>query len=88
MQNLIKTCEDLIGLVLLVDRQPDVVVDLSDFADGTLSEFTILKRKVMHEGRRLKHDVAAAREARVRVVQPLRDVQERQRTIENLSYRP
>lgn len=72
---------------LLVDRQPDVVVDLGDFADmESLSSYDIGKKS--YEGRRLKHDVAAAREARVRVVQPLRDVQERQRNNRKSLYRP
>lgn len=65
---------DAIGRYI-VDRKPDVVVNLGDFADfESLSSYD--KGKASFEGRRLKADFDVAEEAMKRLMAPLQEYQQ------------
>ena len=72
---------------LIVDERPDVVVEIGDFADmESLSSYDKGKRSA--EGRRLKEDITAAREARIFLTKPLRELQAKQQADKHKIYRP
>ena len=71
----------------IADKQPDVIVHLGDAVDfPSLSSYD--KGKRSFEGRRLKADLEAGHEGMMRLVQPLKDLQERQRANKKKVYSP
>lgn len=71
----------------IVDKQPDVIVQIGDFADmPSLSSYDVGKKSF--EGRRYKADVEAAREGMARLLGPLAEYNDRQRKNGKRQYRP
>lgn len=71
----------------IVDKQPDVIVNIGDFADmPSLSSYDFGKRQF--EGRRYRDDVMATRDAMVALLQPLNDYNHRQQKNGKKQYRP
>jgi hypothetical protein len=61
----------------IVDKQPDVIVNLGDFADmESLSTYDVGKRSF--EGRRYRNDIDVALEAQMKLFQPLYDLRKQQ----------
>lgn len=59
---------------MILDRRPDYVVDIGDFADmESLSSYD--KGKLSGQNRYLERDIIAARDARKRLTQPIQDLQ-------------
>jgi hypothetical protein len=75
-----------IGLYI-VDHQPDVLVNIGDFADmSSLSSYDIGKKSF--EGRRYRADIEASHEAMARLLQPIQQFNERQRKNGKKQYKP
>ena len=75
-----------IGLYI-VDHQPDVLVNIGDFADmSSLSSYDIGKKSF--EGRRYKADIEASHTAMERLLRPLREFNNRQRKNGKKQYKP
>lgn len=71
----------------MVEKKPDVVVCIGDFADlPSLSSYD--KGKKAFEGRRYKKDVEAAREAMAAFLAPLQDFNDKARRNKEKVYRP
>lgn len=71
----------------LVDKQPDVVVCLGDFADmPSLSSYDFGKKS--HEGRRYVEDISAARDAMRELLEPLEDFNRRAKKNGKKQYKP
>lgn len=71
----------------IVDKQPDVIVNIGDFADmPSLSSYD--EGKKSFEGRRYTKDIDAAHTGMARLLQPLRDLQHRQKKNGKKIYRP
>lgn len=71
----------------IVDKRPDVVVCIGDWFDfESLSSYDRGKRSF--EGRRLQADIAAGVEAMNILLQPLRKLQNSQRTFKKKVYQP
>lgn len=71
----------------IVEKQPDVLVQIGDFADmPSLSSYDVGKKSF--EGRRYKADVEAAREAMHRLVSPIEQYNSRQRKNGKKQYKP
>jgi hypothetical protein len=71
----------------IVDKQPDVIVNIGDFADmPSLSSYDVGKKAF--EGRRYKADIEAAREGMSRLVKPIQEHNERQRKNGKKQYKP
>ncbi len=71
----------------IVDKKPDIIVDLGDFADmPSLSSYD--KGKRSYEGRRYKNDIEAARTAMKTRMKPVRDYNLRQLELGLPIYRP
>jgi hypothetical protein len=72
---------------LIVDRRPDVVVCLGDFADlGSLSSYD--KGKKDFEGRRFQKDVDSVRDALARIQKPLKECNEQAKKNKKGLYKP
>ena len=71
----------------IVDLQPDVLVNIGDFADmPSLSSYDIGKKSF--EGRRYRSDVEASHEAMKMLLGPIQAYNERQRKNGKRQYRP
>lgn len=71
----------------IAKKQPDVIINIGDFADmPSLSSYD--KGKKSFEGRRYKHDIEAAHEAMDMLMQPIKDLQTRQRKNKEKIYKP
>lgn len=71
----------------VVDHQPDVIVNIGDFADmPSLSSYDVGKKAF--EGRRYKADVEATHSAMARLLAPLADYNTRQRKNGKRQYKP
>lgn len=71
----------------IVDKQPEVIVCIGDFADmPSLSSYD--KGKKSFEGRRYSEDIAAAQKGMDLLLEPLRKLQEAQRRAKKPVYRP
>src|SRR5690606_32674810 len=72
---------------LIVDRQPDKIICLGDFADmPSLSSYD--KGHKSFEGRRYKKDIEAAVYAQELLFKPLRELQSQQRKNKKQMYQP
>lgn len=72
---------------LIVDKQPDVVVQIGDFADmPSLSSYDVGKKAF--EGRRYRDDVESVIEAQGQLLNPLFMLQDRQLRNKQKQYRP
>jgi hypothetical protein len=70
-----------------VEKQPDVLVQIGDFADmASLSSYDVGKKSF--EGRRYKADVEASRSAMARLVSPIEEYNSRQRRNGKKQYKP
>ena len=71
----------------IVEKQPEVIVNLGDFADmPSLSSYD--QGKKSFEGRRYVNDIQATRDAMDRLLKPLRDHNHRQRKNGKKLYKP
>jgi hypothetical protein len=71
----------------IVDHQPDVLVNIGDFADmPSLSSYDIGKKSF--EGRRYVADVEASHNAMARLLKPLNEYNDRQRKNGKKQYKP
>jgi hypothetical protein len=71
----------------IVDKQPDVVVQIGDFADmPSLSSYDVGKKSF--EGRRYVKDIEAARNAMARLLSPIEEYNSRQRKNGKKQYKP
>ena len=71
----------------IVDKQPDVVVQIGDFADmSSLSSYDVGKKSF--EGRRYRHDVEASQAAMARLLSPINDYNAQQRRNAKKQYKP
>ena len=71
----------------IVKKLPDVIVNLGDFADmPSLSSWD--KGKQSHEGQNVQRDILATKRAMKILLQPLRDLQEKQRQNGEPVYNP
>ena len=71
----------------IVDKKPDVIVQIGDFADmPSLSSYDVGKKSF--EGRRYKDDIEAAREAMDILLEPMREYNARCRKDKKKQYRP
>ena len=71
----------------IVDKKPDVIVQIGDFADmPSLSSYDVGKKSF--EGRRYKDDIEAAKEAMDILLEPMREYNARCRKDKKKQYRP
>lgn len=71
----------------IVDKQPDVIVCLGDFADmSSLSSYDVGKRQ--YEGRRYRNDVDATIDAMGELMAPIYDLMQSQRRNKKKVYSP
>ena len=71
----------------IVEKTPDVVVQLGDFADmQSLSSYDVGRRQ--HEGRRYLADIGAANLAMDKLMQPLEDYNKQRRMWKEKQYQP
>ncbi len=71
----------------IVDKKPDVIVCIGDFADmPSLSSYD--KGKKSFEGKRYKLDIAAATKAMEMMLKPLREYNKKQRVQKGKQYKP
>jgi hypothetical protein len=71
----------------IVDKKPDVIVNIGDFADmPSLSSYD--KGKKSFEGRRYKKDIAAACEAMNKLLGPLRAYNDKAKANHKARYKP
>ena len=71
----------------IVKKQPDVIINLGDFADmPSLSSYDVGKKSF--EGRRYAHDVAAARDAMTALLAPIKTFNERAKKNKEKQYKP
>ena len=71
----------------IVDQQPDVLVNIGDFADmASLSSYDVGKKSF--EGRRYKADVEASHMAMARLLEPIEEFNQRQRKNSKKQYKP
>lgn len=71
----------------IVDKQPDTIINLGDFADmPSLSSYDVGRKSF--EGRRYVHDVEATKKAMKVLLEPINTYNERQRKNGKKLYRP
>lgn len=71
----------------IVRKQPDVIVNLGDFADmPSLSSYD--QGKKSFEGRRYAHDIRAAKEAMLALLEPIKIFNERAKKNKEKQYKP
>lgn len=71
----------------IVRKQPDVIVNLGDFADmPSLSSYDVGKKSF--EGRRYTHDITAAKEAMAVLLEPIKQFNERAKRNKEKQYKP
>lgn len=71
----------------IVDKKPDVIVCLGDFADME-SLCLYDKGKKCFEGRRYKADIRAAQEAMEKLLNPIKEFNNKQRDAKQKQYKP
>jgi hypothetical protein len=72
----------------IVDMQPDIIVHLGDFADmPSLSQHDKAGSKSM-EGMRYKADIQASKDAMATLLEPIRDLQKRQKQSKHKVWKP
>lgn len=72
---------------LIVDRRPDVIIQIGDFADmPSLSLYDVGKKQM--EGRRYRDDIESARRGMEELLKPLRDLNSAQRKSKKKIYSP
>ena len=72
---------------LIVDRQPDVIVNIGDMADmPSLSSYD--RGRKSFEGRRYKHDIASVINAQQCLFKPLQDYNNKQKENKHRQYKP
>lgn len=72
---------------LILDKRPDVVVNIGDMADmSSLCSYDFGKKQF--EGRRYKNDIEAMRDALQRVHQPIQEYNKGQRANKKAQYKP
>ena len=72
----------------ICDYLPDVIVNIGDFADMPSLSSHDIKGSKYFEGLRYKKDVEVAKEAMQMLLQPLRDLQARQKKNKEKIYKP
>ena len=71
----------------IVDKQPDVIVNIGDFADmPSLSSYDVGRKSF--EGRRYKTDIDVTHRAMDMLLDPMRTYNERQRRNKEKQYKP
>jgi hypothetical protein len=71
----------------IADKQPDVIINIGDFADmPSLSSYDVGKKSF--EGRRYKHDIEVTHYAMEKLLAPLKELNEHQRRTKQKQYRP
>ena len=71
----------------IVDKKPDVVIQIGDFADmPSLSSYDVGKKSF--EGRRYKTDIEVTKKAMEMLLAPLKEYNERARRNKGKLYRP
>lgn len=71
----------------LVKKQPEVIINLGDFADmPSLSSYDVGKKSF--EGRRYTHDVQAAREAMIALLAPIKEFNTKAKKNKEKQYKP
>ena len=71
----------------IVRKQPDVIINLGDFADmPSLSSYDVGKKSF--EGRRYTHDITAAKEAMAVLLEPIKQFNERAKRNKEKQYKP
>ncbi len=71
----------------LVEKQPDVIVQIGDFADmPSLSSYDVGKKSF--EGRRYKTDIEVTNKAMQMLLAPIKEYNERARRNKDRQYRP
>jgi len=71
----------------IVDKKPDVIIQIGDFADmPSLSSYDVGKKAF--EGRRYKDDINAAKEGMEKLLQPIWTFNERAKINKEKQYRP
>lgn len=71
----------------IVDKQPDVIINIGDFADmPSLSSYDIGKKSF--EGRRYRDDIDASHEAMAHLLDPMNEYNDRARRNGKKQYRP
>ena len=71
----------------IVRKQPDVIINLGDFADmPSLSSYDVGKKSF--EGRRYTHDIAAAKEAMSVLLEPIKQFNARAKRNKERQYKP
>lgn len=72
----------------IVDKQPDVIVNIGDFSDmSSLSSYDQPGSRTL-EGQRYADDLAASHEAMDRLLRPMKEYNEQQKRNKKRSYRP
>lgn len=75
-----------VGLYM-VDKQPEVVIQIGDFADmSSLSSYDVGRKSF--EGRRYRNDIEASKTAMTALLEPLNSHNERQRKNGKRQYKP
>ena len=72
----------------ICDYQPDVIVNIGDFADMPSLSTHDTKGSKYFEGLRYKKDVAAAKAGMERLLKPLREMQRQQKQSKHKVYKP
>ena len=72
----------------IVDYRPDVVVNLGDFADMPSLSSHDVKGSKYFEGLRYKTDIIAAKSAMIKLLNPLKELQARQKKNKEKVYKP
>lgn len=71
----------------IVKKRPDIIVNIGDFADmASLSSYDVGKKSF--EGRRYTNDINSAHQGMLTLLEPLRDLQTRQRATKHKVYQP
>src|SRR5678816_1840691 len=71
----------------IVEKQPDIIVNIGDFADmPSLSSYDVGKKSF--EGRRYVKDIEAAHEAQTALLEPLWDYNHKARKNKEKQYKP
>jgi len=72
----------------ICDYQPDIVVNIGDFADMPSLSTHDTRGSKYFEGLRYKKDVAAAKEGMAKLLAPLREMQKQQKKTKHKVYKP
>jgi len=71
----------------IADKQPDVIINIGDFADmPALSSYDVGRKSF--EGRRYKTDIEVTKKAMDQLLAPMRELNEQRRKRKEKQYRP